>query len=39
MAFGLGSRAFRLRDDVEIDDLVLRLESSTFRVRVLVRIP
>ena len=39
MAYVLGSSAFRLRDGVEIDDLVLGLESSTFRVRVLVRIP
>ena len=38
MAFGLKSSAFRLRDSGEIDDLVLGLESSTFRVRVLVRI-
>ena len=38
MAFGLECSAFRLMDSVEIDDLVLGLESSTFRVRVLVRI-
>ena len=38
MAFGLESSAFRVRDSVEIDDLVFRLESSTFRVRVLFRI-
>ena len=38
MAFGLESSAFRVRDSVEIDDLVFGLESSTFTVRVLVRI-
>ena len=38
IASGLESSAFGLRDSVEIDDLVLGLESSTFRVRVLVRI-
>ena len=38
MAFELESSAFRLRDSVEIEDLVLGLELSTFRVRVLVRI-
>ena len=38
MAFGLESSAFRLRDSVEIDDLVFGIESNTFRVRVLVRI-
>ena len=38
MALGLEPSAFRLRDSVEIDDLVFGLESSTFRVRVLVRI-
>ena len=30
MAFGLESSAFRVRDSVEIDDLVFGLESSTF---------
>ena len=38
MDFGLESSAFRVRDSVEIDDLVFGLESSTFRGRVLVRI-
>ena len=38
MAFGLESSAFRVRDSVEIDDLVFGLESSTLRVRVMVRI-
>ena len=38
MAFGFESSALRLRDSVEIVDLVLGLESSSFRVRVMVRI-
>ena len=49
MAFGLECSAFRLRDSVEIDDLVLGLESSTvglelwlestiFKLRVRVRV-
>ena len=36
--FGSESSAFPLRVSVEIDDLVLALESSTFRDRVMVKI-
>ena len=38
IAFWLESRAFRLRVSVEMDELVLGLETITFRVIVIMRI-